>query len=378
MSRIDDLIQQHCPNGVEYRALGDVLSYEQPTKYLVSSTEYSRDYATPVLTAGQTFVLGYTDETDGVYRASPTNPVIIFDDFTTAFKWVDFPFKAKSSAMKMLVLRSEAPTTLRFIWYAMQLIRYSPQDHARQWISTYSQFTVPLPPLEVQHEIVRVLDLFQSLEAELEAELEARRRQYAHYRDSLLDFTNSRERERVRWVILGDVVRNLDSQRRPVTSSARQAGTYPYFGANGVQDYVHDYLFDGTFLLMGEDGSVMDQNGSPILNWATGKIWVNNHAHVLVSGNDDVRLRYLYHYLRTVNISQFVTGRTQPKLNQGNMNRIPIALPDIAAQDRIVRLLDEFDALVSDLSVGLPAELAARRRQYEYYRDRLLSFQEAA
>ena len=195
MSRIDDLIQQHCPNGVEYRALGDVLSYEQPTKYLVSSTEYSRDYATPVLTAGQTFVLGYTDETDGVYRASPTNPVIIFDDFTTAFKWVDFPFKAKSSAMKMLVLRSEAPTTLRFVWYAMQLIRYSPQDHARQWISTYSQFTVPVPPLEVQHEIVRVLDLFQSLEAELEAELEARRRQYAHYRDSLLDFTNSRERE---------------------------------------------------------------------------------------------------------------------------------------------------------------------------------------
>ncbi len=184
MSRIDDLIREHCPDGVEYRALGDMLLYEQPTKYLVSSTAYSDDHATPVLTAGQTFVLGYTNEADGIYQASPDSPVVIFDDFTTAFKWVDFPFKAKSSAMKMLTLRPDAPTTMRFLWYAMQTIRYSPQDHARQWISIYSGFRVPVPPIDVQREIVRVLDLFQSLEAELEA----RRRQYAHYRDALLTF----------------------------------------------------------------------------------------------------------------------------------------------------------------------------------------------
>lgn len=194
MSRIDQLIQDLCPNGVEYRALGEVLAYEQPTKYLVSSTAYDDAFDTPVLTAGQTFVLGYTDEIHGIYQASADTPVIIFDDFTTAFRWVDFPFKAKSSAMKMLT-GCTSDVSLRYVWFAMQLVRYTPQDHARQWISTYAHFRIPVPPLEVQREIVRVLDLFQSLDAELEAELEARRRQYAHYRDSLLNFTDSRERE---------------------------------------------------------------------------------------------------------------------------------------------------------------------------------------
>ena len=192
MSRIDELIAKLCPDGVEYRALSDLISYEQPGKYLVESTNYDGSYPTPVLTAGQTFVLGYTDEADGIYPASKDEPVVIFDDFTTAFKWVDFPFKAKSSAMKMLRPRSTDDMSLRFAFYVMQTIAYQPQDHARQWISTYSKFTVPVPPLEVQREIVRVLDLFTTLEAELEAELGARRRQYAHYRDALLTF---RERE---------------------------------------------------------------------------------------------------------------------------------------------------------------------------------------
>jgi type I restriction enzyme S subunit len=188
MNRIDKLIAAHCPNGVELKELDELLDYEQPGKYLVSSTAYHDSYATPVLTAGQTFILGYTDETSGIYPASPENPVIIFDDFTTAFKWVDFPFKAKSSAMKMITPRSKAPESLRYLYHAMQTIGYVPQDHARQWISTYSKFRVPAPPLEIQREIVKVLDSFTELEAELEAELQARRKQYKHYRDLLLRF----------------------------------------------------------------------------------------------------------------------------------------------------------------------------------------------
>lgn len=143
MSRIEELIAELCPDGVEYRPLGGLLDYVQPSKYLVRSKNYSDSYRTPVLTAGQTFILGYTNEADGICPASPTNPVIIFDDFTTAFKRVDFPLKVKSSATKMLRPKPSGEVLLRFAYYAMQTITYQPQDHARQWISAYSQFRIP-------------------------------------------------------------------------------------------------------------------------------------------------------------------------------------------------------------------------------------------
>ena len=93
----------------------------------------------------------------------------------------------------------------------------------------------------------------------------------------------------------------LDNKRKPITKSAREAGEYPYYGANGIQDYVADYIFDGTFVLVGEDGSVMTPNGTPVVNWAEGKIWVNNHAHIIAE-IDDVLLRYLFHYLQIVDV----------------------------------------------------------------------------
>ncbi|MCM1488401.1 MAG: restriction endonuclease subunit S, partial [Firmicutes bacterium] len=99
MSLLKKIIQDFCPNGVEYQKIGDLAFYEHPTKYIVESTDYDDSFATPVLTAGQTFVLGFTNEKNDVFNASKDKPVIIFDDFTGAFKWVDFPFKVKSSAM---------------------------------------------------------------------------------------------------------------------------------------------------------------------------------------------------------------------------------------------------------------------------------------
>ena len=173
---------------------------------------------------------------------------------------------------------------------------------------------------------------------------------------------------------LGGLVSNLDSQRRPVTRSVRHAGEYPYYGANGVQDFVDDFLFDGTFLLLGEDGSVINRDGSPILNWAVGKIWVNNHAHVLAARSGGIDLRFLYFYLQTADIGGFVTGGAQPKLNQGNMNRILVPVPPVDVQREIVKALDPFVSLEAELE----AELEARRRQYEHYRSSLLTFVEGA
>ncbi len=189
MSKIDDLIAEYCPDGVEFKQLGELLVYQQPTKFIVKTTNYDKSFNTPVLTAGQSFILGYTDERDGIYNATRENPVIIFDDFTTSFHWVDFPFKIKSSAMKLIRPANGDNIGFRYIYYAMKCISYKPQDHARQWISIYSKISIPFPPIEIQEEIVRILDKFTALEAELEAELEARKRQYEYYRSKLLSFS---------------------------------------------------------------------------------------------------------------------------------------------------------------------------------------------
>lgn len=184
MSKLQELIKQHCPNGVEYKKLGDILDYEQPTQYIVKSTEYNDSYKTPVLTAGQTFILGNTNEANDIYKANKELPTIIFDDFTTSFHWVDFDFKVKSSAMKMLRPKPTFNGSFRYVFYAMECIHFEAVNHTRHWISKYSQFEIPLPPPSVQEEIVRILDCF----ADYSAELQARKEQYEYYRDKLLSF----------------------------------------------------------------------------------------------------------------------------------------------------------------------------------------------
>ncbi len=190
--RLKTLLQTLAPKGVEFRKLGEVLEYDQPNQYCVTSKEFDKSYPTPVLTAGKTFILGYTNEKDNIYQASKNAPVIIFDDFTTATQWVDFPFKVKSSAMKILF--SKNPTiNIRFIFFYMQTIPYNiGGEHARHWISRYSQLEVPIPPLEIQQEIVKILDQFSLLTTDLlagiPAEIKARKKQYEYYREKLLTF----------------------------------------------------------------------------------------------------------------------------------------------------------------------------------------------
>lgn len=171
---------------------------------------------------------------------------------------------------------------------------------------------------------------------------------------------------------LEDCCRILDNRRKPVTKGNRTVGKYPYYGANGIQDYVSDFIFDGTFVLVGEDGSVMTANFTPVVTWAEGKIWVNNHAHI-VEETSGVMLRYLFHYLQTINIKNFVHGNI-PKLNQGDFRTLKIPIPPIPIQEEIVRILDKFTNLTAQLEAELEAELEARKKQYEFYRDRLLSF----
>lgn len=159
--------------GWEVKKLGDYLDYIQPTEYLVTDTEYNDNNQTPVLTAGKTFILGYTNEEHGIFK---NLPVIIFDDFTTAIKYVDFPFKAKSSAMKMLVPKRKG-VNLRFIYELMLRIKYPLGDHKRHWIGEYRYLEIILPasPLE-QNKIATILSDMDAEIIALETKLEKYRK----------------------------------------------------------------------------------------------------------------------------------------------------------------------------------------------------------
>lgn len=385
MNKIEELIQQYCPNGVEFKDLGEVLDYEQPTKYIVESTRYHKDHETPVLTAGQTFILGYTDETEGIYDASKENPVIIFDDFTTSFHWVDFEFKVKSSAMKMLRPKKGSDIIFRFIYYAMKCVEYNPQDHARQWISVYSKFQIPIPPLPIQKEIVTILDSFTQLEAELEAELEARRAQYEYYRAKLLNFSNlNGGGYEVRWVELKNVTHYSNTR-----IAAVELDKQTYIGVDNLLQNKQGKTFSSYVPSTGnmtrfETGDILIGNIRPYLK----KIWCATYSggtngDVLVvriqkENKNELNSKFLYYLLSSDMFfeynMQFAKGAKMPRGDKASIMKYKIPIPPIAEQERITGILDKFDSLVNDISIGLPAEIDGRRKQYNYYRGKLLDF----
>lgn len=395
---IDRLVAELCPDGVEYRPLGELLGYEQPTKYLVSSKDYDDSYPTPVLTAGKTFILGYTNETEGIYPASKEEPVIIFDDFTTAFKWVEFPFKAKSSAMKMLTLKSGNNSLFKYVYYAMQCIVYNSSDHARQWISKYSNIEVPVPPIEIQEAIVEILDKFTNLEAELEAELEARTLQYEYYRGSLFGTLKDPATglpaiaglvktlcpDGVEYRSLKDVVAKNYGGGTPSKSKAEYwDGNIPWASVGDLSDDVLEVTDTRSKIteegVKGSSTNIVPAGAVIVaikinpgrMKIAGMNLAINQDIRGLVL-NDSMNARFLTYYFRTLMFAGH--GTIVKSITNKHLMETKIPVPPMEIQQRIVDILDRFDALTSSLSEGLPAELATRRSQYEYYRDQLLTF----
>lgn len=191
-------------------ALEDLLSYEQPTAYIVESTDYDDKYKIPVLTAGKSFILGYTSEEQGIYDALP---VIIFDDFTTASQYVNFKFKVKSSAMKILTANAELVLP-KFIFYRMQIIEFDASTHKRYWIQHYSKIKVKIPPTvsEQEHIVSRIEELFSQLDASV-SELKTAQERLKVYRQAVLKEAFDKCNEFVPLSSLGDLGRGKSKHR---------------------------------------------------------------------------------------------------------------------------------------------------------------------
>ena len=277
-----------------------------------------------------------------------------------------------------VTIKSEYELNVRFLYHI--LLHFQKEIHnlcsftgiPALNASELKKLEIPIPPLPVQTEIVKILDALTALTSELTSELTLRQKQYEYYREKLL---SEEELGKVgfEWKTLDQISENLDSKRKPITSGLRTSGKIPYYGASGIVDYVEDYIFDGDFLLISEDGANLLARNTPIAFSATGKIWVNNHAHILKFNSYEER-RFIEFYLNKIDLTPYISGAAQPKLNKKNLNSIKIPIPSIPKQQRIVSILDKFETLTNSITEGLPLAIEQSQKRYEYYRELLLNF----
>ena len=227
---------------------------------------------------------------------------------------------------------------------------------------------IAVPPLEVQREIVRALDHFTLLTAELTAELTARKKQYEFYRDQLLNFAeHGGALNETRWSTIGEVCllqAGKSIAAIDISSERTEAYPIPCYGANGLRGYVKKANEKGNKPIIGRQGALC------------GNICYATEHAIVVTDRGYFNSRFLYHLLIHMNLSQYKTAGAQPGLSVSHLNAVRIPVPKQDIQNKIANVLDNFDSICSDLNIGLPAEIEARQKQYEYYRDQLLNFAE--
>ena len=383
MSKVEELLAKYNSKGISTIKLADILDYEQPSKYIVSSSDYDDNYDIPVLTAGQTFILGYTDEKDGVYKASKNNPTIIFDDFTTGHHWVDFDFKIKSSAMKMLRLKNNK-SLLRYIFHSMALINYVPTEHSRQWISKYSQFEIPIPHIKVQEEIVKILDSFTNLIDALNEELSLRQKQFEYYREKLLTFDDNHDS--ISSVTMDDLF-NFKNGYTPSTKNSEYwtNGEVNWFT---VADFKknNNVLYDSikkVSISAVKGGKLFKPNSILLATTATIGIHALIRTEHLSNQQltnlslkkeyvDKIDIKYIYYYMFLIDewCKKNYHGGGFMIVDMVGLKKQQIPIPSLSIQQSIVEKLDAFESLISSLK----EEIALRQKQYEYYREKLLTF----
>lgn len=405
MSRIDDLIGDLCPHGVPLKALGRVGVFIRGNGLQKSDL---REEGVPAIHYGQihthygvwaTEAKSFTEEAiaSKLRHAHP-------GDLLIATTSEDDAAVAKATAWlgaTDVVLSGDAyiyrhELDPKYVSYFFQSTSF--QNQKRRFISgtkvrrvsgdSLAKIQIPVPPIEIQREIVGVLDKFTQLEAELEAELEARRAQYEHYRHLQMAF----DREVVR-VSLGEVAEIRSGWGFPNSEQGSASGDYPFYKVSDMNlpgnatfmTGANNYVTDSVARMLGarpapagtvifpKIGAAVATNKKRILSVPA--IYDNNVMGIIPG--ERVLPRFLYHWMQTFDLSKLANDSgAVPSIRKSEAEALQFPLPPLPEQERIAAMLDAFELLVNDLSIGLPAELAARRKQYEYYRDRLLTFKE--
>lgn len=380
MSHIEELVKQYCPNGVEYKELGEVCNRQKGTPITATIMKELNKPDAPVriFAGGNTFAdVNYEDipAKDIITKTS----IIVKSRGNIGFEYYTKPFSHKNEMWSYS--SKDNSINLKFIYYYLLSRVNDFQLKAKTGklpqISTpdTDNYKVPVPPLPVQEEIVKILDAFTSLEAELEAELEARKKQYEYYRNQLLSFDeNTTGGGRIKFMQLGDVA-TIQRGKRLTKPQLLQDGLYPVFhgGIEPLGYYNQKNRESDTVMVINVGASAGTVGYSPVDFWSSDGCFCISHSKLFLN-------KYLYHTLKTK--EAFLQSKVRkagiPTLDNSVVEKVVVAIPPLDEQERIVAILDKFDSLVNDISEGLPAEINARKQQYEHYRNKLLTFDKAA
>ena len=320
--------------------LEEFISYEQPTKYIVDSDQYDDSYKIPVLTAGKSFILGYTDEKNNIFD---NLPVIIFDDFTTSVQFVDFPFKVKSSAMKLLKNTEQAD--IKYCYYLLKFLQHTPENHKRQWLSATSQNIVELPIIEKQKNIVRkldkILEVIDNQNKQLELLDEAIKARFVEMFGEIEDCDKWESK------IWNEVVtiKNGRDYKKVLVSD----GGYPVVGTGGEIARASKYLCPENTIVVGRKGSI----NNPML--MKEKFWNVDTAFGVIPNSDYLHYQYFYCFCKFYNFMKLNKATTLPSTTKADLLKIRINIPPLELQNQFASFVQEIDKSRSRIQKPLEA-----------------------